>query len=65
MSNCIPEFNPLTDYLDEVVRSPNANTGDTSYLDQVADMVHVPSTPHSDISMERQGGLLWRTCFRK
>ena len=65
MSNCIPEFNPLTDYLDEVVSSANVNTGDTSYIDQVADMVHVTSTPHSDISMERQGGLLWRTCFRK
>ena len=47
MSNCIPEFNPLTDYLDEAVNAVTINPGDPSYIDQVADMVHVtnPAPP--------------------
>ena len=65
MSNCIPEFNPLTDYLDEAVKAVNINPDEPSYIDQVAGMVHVTYTPQSPLSPE--GGLssLWRTCFRK
>ena len=65
MSNCIPEFNPLTDYLDEAVKAVTVNPDEPSYIDQVADMVHVTYTPQSPLPPE--GGLssLWRTCFRK
>ena len=65
MSNCIPEFNPLTDYLDEAVKAVNINPDEPSYIDQVAGMVHVTYTPQSPLSPE--GGLssLWHTCFRK
>ena len=65
MSNCIPEFNPLTDYLDEAVKAVNINPDEPSYIDQVAGMVHVTYTPQSPLPPE--GGLssLWRTCFRK
>ena len=65
MSNCIPEFNPLTDYLDEAVKAVTINPDDPSYIDQVAGMVHVTYTPQSPLPPE--GGLssLWRTCFRK
>ena len=80
MSNCIPEFNPLTDYLDETVKTVTINPGDPSYIDQVADMVHVTYTPQSPLSPEGGNtsgseatipasgpGLtsLWHTCFRK
>ena len=41
MSNCIPEFNPLKDYLDEAVKACEAEPGGTSYIDEVARMVHV------------------------
>ena len=65
MSNCIPEFNPLTDYLDEAVKAVTINPDDPSYIDQVAGMVHVTYTPQSPLPPE--GGLssLWHTCFRK
>ena len=65
MSNCIPEFNPLTDYLDEAVKAVTINPDGPSYIDQVAGMVHVTYTPQSPLSPE--GGLssLWHTCFRK
>ena len=65
MSNCIPEFNPLTDYLDEAVKAVTINPDEPSYIDQVAGMVHVTYTPQSPLSPE--GGLssLWHTCFRK
>ena len=65
MSNCIPEFNPLTDYLDEAVKAFTINPDGPSYIDQVAGMVHVTYTPQSPLSPE--GGLssLWHTCFRK
>ena len=65
MSNCIPEFNPLTDYLDEAVKAVNINPDEPSYIDQVAGMVHVTYTPQSPLPPE--GGLssLWHTCFRK
>ena len=65
MSNCIPEFNPLTDYLDEAVKAVTINPDGPSYIDQVAGMVHVTYTPQSPLPPE--GGLssLWRTCFRK
>ena len=65
MSNCIPEFNPLTDYLDEAVKAVTVNPDEPSYIDQVAGMVHVTYTPQSPLPPE--GGLssLWRTCFRK
>ena len=65
MSNCIPEFNPLTDYLDEAVKAVTINPDGPSYIDQVAGMVHVTYTPQSPLPPE--GGLssLWHTCFRK
>ena len=65
MSNCIPEFNPLTDYLDEAVKAVTINPDSPSYIDQVAGMVHVTYTPQSPLPPE--GGLssLWHTCFRK
>ena len=65
MSNCIPEFNPLTDYLDEAVKAVTINPDGPSYIDQVAGMVHVTYTPLSPLPPE--GGLssLWHTCFRK
>ena len=65
MSNCIPEFNPLTDYLDEAVKAVTINPDEPSYIDQVAGMVHVTYTPQSPLPPE--GGLssLWHTCFRK
>ena len=65
MSNCIPEFNPLTDYLDEAVKAVTINPEGPSYIDQVAGMVHVTYTPQSPLPPE--GGLssLWHTCFRK
>ena len=65
MSNCIPEFNPLTDYLDEAVNAVTINPDGPSYIDQVAGMVHVTYTPQSPLPPE--GGLssLWHTCFRK
>ena len=65
MSNCIPEFNPLTDYLDEAVKAVTINPDGPSYIDQVASMVHVTYTPQSPLPPE--GGLssLWHTCFRK
>ena len=65
MSNCIPEFNPLSDYLDEAVRAVTINPDEPSYIDQVAGMVHVTYTPQSPLPPE--GGLssLWHTCFRK
>ena len=65
MSNCIPEFNPLTDYLDEAVKAVTINPDGPSYIDQVAAMVHVTYTPQSPLPPE--GGLssLWHTCFRK
>lgn len=65
MSNCIPEFNPLTDYLDEAVKADTINPDGPSYIDQVAGMVHVTYTPQSPLPPE--GGLssLWHTCFRK
>ena len=81
MSNCIPEFNPLTDYLDEAVKAVTVNPDEPSYIDQVAGMVHVtnpaplpPSGGYSSLATAAgtpptggQGGLssLWRTCFRK
>ena len=65
MSNCIPEFNPLTDYLDEAVKAVTINPDGPSYIDQVAGMVHVTYTPQSPLPPE--GGLssLCHTCFRK
>ena len=65
MSNCIPEFNPLHDYLDEAVKAVTINPDGPSYIDQVAGMVHVTYTPQSPLPPE--GGLssLWHTCFRK
>ena len=65
MSNCIPEFNPLIDYLDEAVKAVTINPDGPSYIDQVAGMVHVTYTPQSPLPPE--GGLssLWHTCFRK
>ena len=65
MSNCIQEFNPLTDYLDEAVKAVTINPDGPSYIDQVAGMVHVTYTPQSPLPPE--GGLssLWHTCFRK
>ena len=65
MSNCIPEFNPLTDYLDEAVKAVTINPDGPSYIDQVAGMVHVTYTPQSPLPPA--GGLssLWHTCFRK
>ena len=65
MSNCIPEFNPLTDYLDEAVKAVTINPDGPSYIDQVAGMVHVTYAPQSPLPPE--GGLssLWHTCFRK
>lgn len=65
MSNCIPDFNPLTDYLDEAVKAVTINPDGPSYIDQVAGMVHVTYTPQSPLPPE--GGLssLWHTCFRK
>ena len=72
MSNCIPEFNPLTEYLDMAVKMADTNPCDSSYIDQVADMVHVIpvpsfSTSAPDSSPEGHGELntLWHTCFRK
>ena len=47
MSNCIPEFNPLRDYLDEVVKNCKAEPNGTSYIDQVAGMVHVTKPPQA------------------
>ena len=49
MSNCIPEFNPLTDYLDEAVKAVTINPDGPSYIDQVAGMVHVTYTPQSPL----------------
>ena len=65
MSNCIPEFNPLTDYLDEAVKAVTINPDGPSYIDRVAGMRHVTYTPQSPLPPE--GGLssLWHTCFRK
>ena len=74
MSNCIPEVNPLTDYLDRAAKS---DIGEESYIDRVAAMVHVSLTPFStapDTSgqenshkeeEERSLTALWHTCFRK
>ena len=65
MSNCIPEFNPLTDYLDEAVKAVTINPDDPSYIDQVAGMVHVTYTPQSPLPPEGGMSSLWHTCFRK
>ena len=65
MSNCIPEFNPLTDYLDEAVKAVTVNPDEPSYIDQVADMVHVTNTPLPNQPPEGSLSSLWRTCFRK
>ena len=68
MSNCIPEFNPLNDYLDGAVKACEAEAGGTSYIDQVAGMVHVTAPPlaYSSVHSEEMGvGALWLTCFRK
>ena len=65
MSNCIPEFNPLTDYLDEAVKAVTINPDDPSYIDQVAGMVHVTYTPQSPLPPEGWLSSLWHTCFRK
>ena len=74
MSNCIPEFNPLTDYLDKAVKSCSDSADGASYIDHVADMVHVTQTPLSltVADSEREPKMeddalhqLWRRCFRK
>ena len=65
MSNCIPEFNPLTDYLDEAVKAVTINPDGPSYIDQVAGMVHVTYTPQSPLPPEGRLSSLWHTCFRK
>ena len=65
MSNCIPEFNPLTDYLDEAVKAVTINPDGPSYIDQVAGMVHVTYTPQSPLPPEGWLSSLWHTCFRK
>ena len=65
MSNCIPEFNPLTDYLDEAVKAVTINPDGSSYIDQVAGMVHVTYTPQSPLPPEVGLSSLWHTCFRK
>ena len=65
MSNCIPEFNPLTDYLDEAVKAVTINPDGPSYIDQVAGMVHVTYTPQSPLPPEGGMSSLWHTCFRK
>ena len=65
MSNCIPEFNPLTDYLDEAVKAVTINPDGPSYIDQVAGMVHVTYTPQSPLPPEGGLSCLWHTCFRK
>ena len=73
MSNCIPEVNPLTDYLDKVEKTVTTDIDAPSYIDEVSAMVHVTHTPFTSIlSTEGQGGIkddsliaLWQTSFRK
>ena len=72
MSNCIPEVNPLTDYLDKVEKTVTTDIDAPSYIDEVAAMVHVTNTPGSlpqkgedDLHPTGEQGGLWQTCFRK
>ena len=79
MSNCIPEFNPLVDYLTPPERKgQEAAEPEMGVIERVADMVHVSFSPmeceltsHSSLHTPLNTPLntpphsLWRTCFKK
>ena len=75
MSNCIPEFNPLVDYLTPPERKgQEAAEPEMGVIERVADMVHVSFSPmeceltsHSSLHtpLNTPPHSLWRTCFKK
>ena len=77
MSDCVPEFNPLTEYLKGPANSRPKEVNDgESIIDKVADMVHVTNSPLVNIYDTSQTSqtsphsnqsptTLWHTCFRK
>ena len=76
MSDCIPEFNPLVDYLKPSDRKgQEASEPDMGVIERVADMVHVSFSPMECVGRSEEGGersgnspaphSLWRTCFKK
>ena len=75
MSDCVPEFNPLTEYLDSLDLTPFQSGDYDSPIDRVSAMVHVSHSPLitsgddiAGISGENPTASpqdLWRVCFRK
>ena len=78
MSDCVEEFNPLTEYLNSLDLTPYSTGNYDSPIDRAASMVHVSASPliadgadPSEFSGNFGGKSpaspqeLWRMCFRK
>lgn len=78
MSNCVKEFNPISEYLDSLDLTPFSQGTYDSPIDRVSAMVHVSSSPliadtlpsgaqatRPQESSTPSPQELWRICFRK
>ena len=73
MSDCVEEYNPITEYLNSLDLTPYASGHYDSPIDRASAMVHVSASPliadGAEPSGNSGGGAspqeLWRMCFRK